>query len=184
MSSTKSSIPALKPQVPTGYEPNVKNKLNDFKLLNIPPFNGDLINFFNYKTRLELFFEHADVLSVLNAPTLEQARLVSGFAEKDMVIRMAIVFSLGDIPMRRLNQVGTGWEIWNPLNLEYNRQDMASRYETWSKLMSYKYQGNAIAAHCDEIIGTFELLNAKGIAVPEGLKVCVLLFSFPPQFST
>lgn len=169
----------------TGYEPKLKhyNVINWFRSLNVPPFDGDPLNYFNYIRRMETFFLQADLLEIVQAPSLEEAKKLDFFEERDRIVLQALIASLGESPMRRVNTLKTGWEIWHRLSEDFNRQDIASKFETWSKLMSYRYKGNGIETHCDEVAGLFEVLAAKGMKIEEDFKVCVLLFSFPPSFS-
>jgi hypothetical protein len=170
----------------TGYEPKLKsyNTLNMFRSFNITPFDGSQINYFNYVSRMTSFFTQVDLKEIVDAGSLEEAKKLKEFEEKDSTVKFCLFASLGETPMRRVNQYQYGWEVWNRITLDFNRQDIASKFETWSKLMSYKYRGNGIETHCDEVASLFELLEAKKMKIDEDFKVCALLYSFPAQYGT
>ena len=74
--------------------------------------------------------------------------------------------------------------MWHRLESEFNRKDVASKYSVLAQLLSFRYQGNGIQAHCDEVIALINTLIAKGVNFDSDLGVCIVLFSLPAEYST
>jgi hypothetical protein len=175
----------IKPETSTGYEPKLlKSDFMSFiKGLNIPMFTGNPVYFFTWRTRMAILLEMDDMKDLVDAETLEVAQKVPHFVEKSRAIRNAIFFTVDGPVMTKINGLTCGWEMWHLLNTEYNRQDSASRYDLFAQIWNFRYKGNGIRAHCDDIISLMDLLAAKKMVLEEELKVCVLLFSLPAEFS-
>ena len=194
MSSTKnnSTLPPSSPTsepVPTstGYGPNKSyNFLQLFKKsgVSVDPFKGDTTSFDNWKTRMEIVFESLELSKLVAASEAE----LTGLTDREVLDRRlhdVLVLSVSDTVLSLLKDCQkSGWKMWNKLEAEYNRTDVAAKYQVLNQLLSYKYRGKGITSHCDEVIALMNALSAKGVTIDSDLKVCILLFSLPAEFST
>ena len=50
--------------------------------------------------------------------------------------------------------------------------------------MSYRYKGQGVDVHCDEVIHLMNELSDRGMTLASELSVCILLYSLPAELST
>ena len=110
---------------------------------------------------------------------------IKDFDELDEKFYDLMVCSVSDSVLGTLKSCGkSGSAMWNRLESEFNRKDVASKYSVLAQLLSYRYLGNGIQTHCDDVIALINTLIAKGVNFDSDLGVCILLFSLPAEFST
>ena len=179
MSSKTSSAPQV-PKVSTGYEPNkTYNFLQLFKKsgVSIDPFKGDTTSFDNWKTRMEIMFESLELSDLIATPESE-LNSFENFSVLDRRLHDVLVLSVSDTVLSLLKDCQkSGSRMWSKLEAEFNRTDVAAKYPI-------AYRGKGITSHCDEVIALMNALSAKGVTLDSDLKVCILLFSLPAEFST
>jgi hypothetical protein len=110
---------------------------------------------------------------------------IKGFDELDEKFYDLMVCSVSDSVLGTLKSCGkSGSAMWNRLESEFNRKDVASKYSVLAQLLSYRYIGNGIQTHCDDVIALINTLIAKEVNFDSELGVCILLFSLPAEYST
>ena len=61
---------------------------------------------------------------------------------------------------------------------------MGSKHAACVRLFSYKYKGQGVQKHCDEVIQLMNELSDTGVTIESDLQVCILLYSLPAELST
>lgn len=165
-------------ELPTsiGYGPNTG-------LFKVTQFNGNAAAYDAWKTRMEI------QIKVLGLTMLTDNSLliddIKDFDVLDEKFYDLMVCSVSDSVLGTLKSCGkSGSTMWHRLESEFNRKDVASKYSVLAQLLSFRYQGNGIQAHCDEVIALINTLIAKGVNFDSDLGVCILLFSLPAEYST
>jgi hypothetical protein len=179
-STTQSSTQSLSnpdaKSIPIGYGPSNG-------LFKITPFNGTAVSYDAWKTRMEIQVKALGMEELIKGEKL--ATDIKGYEELDEKFYELIVCSVTDSVLGALKSCGkSGSSMWYRLESEYNRKDVASKYTVLSQLLSYRYQGNGMMSHCDDVIALINNLIAKGVNFDPDLGACILLYSLPAEYST
>lgn len=170
-----------------GYEPKSYNFLNQFKSsgVSIPAFTGDSVHYDSWKTRMEVVLASMDLSDFVNIKDEMEVKKLSDFVLLDRRLHDLIVLCVTDSVLATLKACGkSGWQMWRHLDVEHNRQDVASKYAVMSQLLAYRYKGKGIKAHCDDVIALIYSLASKGTTFDSDFMVCILLHSLPAEYST
>lgn len=159
-----------------GYGPNTG-------LFKVTQFNGNAAAYDAWKTRMEIQIKVLGLtLLTDNSQLIED---IKDFETLDEKFYDLMVCSVSDSVLGTLKSCGkSGSAMWHRLESEFNRKDVASKYSVLAQLLSYRYHGNGIQTHCDDVIALINTLIAKGVNFDSDLGVCILLFSLPAEFST
>ena len=141
--------------IPTsiGYGPNAG-------LFKVTQFNGNAATYDPWKTRMEIQIKVLGLTKLVDNSALIDD--IKGFEELDEKFYDLMVCSVSDSVLGTLKSCGkSGSAMWNRLESEFNRKDVASKYSVLAQLLSYRYQGSGIQAHCDDVIALIITLIAK-----------------------
>jgi len=105
--------------------------------------------------------------------------------EKDRQLGDLLLLCLsGPLTNMYRSYLHSGKETLRRLDAEYNRKDVGSKHSALTSLLSYKYRGNGVKKHCDDVIQLMNELSDTGLVLESDLMVCILLYSLPAELNT
>ena len=105
--------------------------------------------------------------------------------EKDRPLGDLLLLCLsGPLTNMYRSYLHSGKETLRRLDAEYNRKDVGSKHSALTSLLSYKYRGNGVKKHCDDVIQLMNELSDTGLVLESDLMVCILLYSLPAELNT
>jgi hypothetical protein len=136
-------------------------------MFKLTQFNGNAATYDPWKTRMEIQIKVLGLTKLIDNSDLILD--IKDFDKLDEKLYDLMVCAVSDGVLGTLKSCGkSGSARWNRLESE----------SVLSTLLNYRYQGNGIQAHCDDVIALINNLIAKDVNFDSDLSVCIL----PPEY--
>ena len=138
-------------------------------------FNGK--NYFAWKMKMDVILRANGLKEFADGEMVDKV--------KDQLLSDLLMMTLSNSIINALRtSVKSGRSMLRRLEAEYNRKDVGTKYAVLSQFLSYRYKGQGVEVHCDEVIHLMNELSDKGMTLASELSVCILLYSLPAELST